>query len=149
NVLGTGTREDGDSVTLGVKADAGLGDIIEHDGIERLALQFLTRVPQRIVGFRGKAHDDALPLAGGDLGQDIRGWLQFESDRAFAFDFLLRGPGRREIGYSSGLDHDRSAIERSHDGIAHLARRLYLHSLRGGWRFEHSGPADQYDFGAT
>ena len=47
--------DDGDSVAIGVEADAFARDIIHHDGIERLCDQLLARVLQDVFGFSGES----------------------------------------------------------------------------------------------
>ena len=42
--LSAAMREDGHSVALRVKSDARLRNIVEHDGVQSLALQLLARV---------------------------------------------------------------------------------------------------------
>jgi len=49
-------------VALRIKADAGLRDVIEHDGIERFAFQLFAGIGQDIIGFRSETDDDAAAL---------------------------------------------------------------------------------------
>src|SRR5262249_14404757 len=61
----------GDGVAVGVEADAGLGNVVHHDGVRRLGLELLARVRQGVFGLSGKTDDDLSRLLCAQLGEDI------------------------------------------------------------------------------
>src|SRR5581483_9867712 len=81
--------DEGRGVAVGVEADAGLRDVIEHDGIGTFGEHFFASGVDAGVGFGGEGDDKgAGTMRVGDLAEDVSSGLEVEVQSAFAAELF-------------------------------------------------------------
>ena len=87
--------DEGDAVGVGVETGARVGQAVEHDEIEVLAVEFAAGVVEGMVGFEGETHEPLVgALAQAEIGGDVGVGHEAKGEGAggFALDFAV---GRR------------------------------------------------------
>ena len=96
---------------------------VGHYDIEVLRGQLGLGVGQQIVGFGGKADDDARPFGLPELSEDISGADQLNVEVIRSLLDLARAvSGRAIIGDGRGCDYDVGIGRCRHAGLIHLVR---------------------------
>ena len=120
--------------------------VVDRDGIEVLAHEFLARVRFVRVGLGREADQEQAVLVRAERSQNIR--IAFEHERRRVIGLLYFGRvriGRAPIGDGGGRDRDRRAAGVRQRGGFHLASRRHALDLRAGRRRERCRPEHQID----
>ncbi len=97
--------DDRDGVAVGVEADARLGDVVHHDGVDVLGGKLSAGIVDDVLGFGGEADQNlAVEAVSAELGENIGGRLQLQGQRtAGALDLFRSRLARPIVGDRSSF----------------------------------------------